>query len=161
MVHERMSQGKGVKCIKVNGWSTAEMKGKQSSSLEQDTEEMENMERYESGRYEPMLEEFCLVEWKRKSWTSTRSRTAKKEVFEVGIAPLEWRRECRSKQYKIRKVERRLLAKSLRFVQRVQLAASAEQAGGVNGRRRDEAAAKNGYHERSHKENQIKRKNGR
>ena len=45
VVHERMSQGKGVKCTKekkkVKGWSTEEMKGrKPSSSLEEDTEEM-------------------------------------------------------------------------------------------------------------------------
>ena len=35
VVHERMSQGKGVKCTKekktVKGWSTVEMKGKVSS----------------------------------------------------------------------------------------------------------------------------------
>ena len=60
-----------------------------------------------------------------------------------------------------KKVVRRLLGKYLRLVLRVQLAASAKQAGGVNGRRRDEAAAKNGDYERSCKENQIKRKHGR
>ena len=41
------------------------------------------------------------------------------------------------------KVERRPLGKNLRFVQRVQPAASAKQAGGVNKKGRDEAAAKN------------------
>ena len=41
-----------------------------------------------------------------------------------------------------KKVERRLLGKNLRLVQRAQLAAAAKQAGGVGGRRRDEAAAK-------------------
>ena len=39
-----MNACKGVKCIKekkeVKGWSTEEMKGKPSSSLEEDTEEM-------------------------------------------------------------------------------------------------------------------------
>ena len=59
-----------------------------------------------------------------------------------------------------KKVERRLLGKNCLFVLRIQFAASAKQAGGVDGRRGDEAAAKNGYHERSDKENQIKRKNG-
>ena len=38
---------------------------------------------------------------------------------------------------------RRLLGKNLHLVQRVQLAAAATQAGGVSGRRRDEAEAKN------------------
>ena len=44
-----------------------------------------------------------------------------------------------------KKVQRRLLGKNLCLVQsqRVPLAASAMQGGGVNGRRRDEAAAKN------------------
>ena len=51
-----------------------------------------------------------------------------------------------------------MLGKNLRFVQRVQLAASAKQAGGVNGRRRDEAAAKNVFYEGFDSENQIKRK---
>ena len=53
-----------------------------------------------------------------------------------------------------------MLGKNFLLFQRVQLAATAKQAGGVDGRRGDEAAAKNGYHERSEKENQIKRKNG-
>ena len=53
-------------------------------------------------------------------------------------------------------MERRLLGKNLRFVQRVQLAASAKQAGGVNGRRRDEAAAMNEDYEGFDEEDQIK-----
>ena len=44
LVHERMSQGKEVKCTKekkkVKGWSSEEMKGKPNSSLEEDTEEL-------------------------------------------------------------------------------------------------------------------------
>ena len=44
LVHERMSDGKGVKCTKeektVKGLSTVEMRGKPSSSLEEDTQEM-------------------------------------------------------------------------------------------------------------------------
>ena len=50
-----------------------------------------------------------------------------------------------------KKVQRGLLGKNFLFVQRIQLAASAVQAGGVNG---DAAAAKNDDHERSDKENQ-------
>ena len=60
------------------------------------------------------------------------------------------------------KVEIRLLGNNLRFVQRIQLAATAKQAGGVGGRRRRvEAAAKNEDYEGSDNENQIKRKSGR
>ena len=58
------------------------------------------------------------------------------------------------------KVVSRLLGKNFILVYRIQLAAFAKQAGGVNRRGGDEAAAKDGYHERSDKENQIKRKDG-
>ena len=54
------------------------------------------------------------------------------------------------------KVVRRLRSENFLFVWRIQLAASAKQAGGVNGRRRDEAAAMNGSHGRSDEEDQIK-----
>ena len=60
-----------------------------------------------------------------------------------------------------KKMERRVLGKNLRFIQRVQLAADAKQAGGVNGRRRDEAVAKDENYEGFDAENQIKRKTGR
>ena len=74
------------------------------------------------------------------------------------------RMEDGTRQHEIQnmEVERRLLVKKFLVFWRIQLAASAKQAGGVNRRRRDEAAAKNGDYERSDKENQInKRKNGR
>ena len=77
---------------------------------------------------------------------------SKREAYKGRGAPLEWRRVCRSKKYRIRKWWRRLPGKNLRFVQRVKLAASAKQAGGVNGGARDEAAAKNENYERSDEE---------
>ena len=55
-------------------------------------------------------------------------------------------------------MERRLLGENFLLVQRIQFAASAEQSGGANRRRGDETTAKDGYHERSDQENQIKRK---
>ena len=59
------------------------------------------------------------------------------------------------------KVVRILLGKNHRLVQSVQPAASAKQAGGVNGRKRDEAAGKNEYYEGFDEvKKQIKRKNG-
>ena len=57
-------------------------------------------------------------------------------------------------------VVRKLLGKNLRFV-RVQLAATAKQARGFGGRRRDDTAAKNEEYEGFDEENQIKMKNGR
>ena len=60
-----------------------------------------------------------------------------------------------------KKVEPKIAGQEFVLVERVQLAASAMQAGGVNGRRRDEAAAKNDDYEKSDKENIVQRKNGR
>ena len=57
-----------------------------------------------------------------------------------------------------KKEERRLLGKNLRLVQRISFAASAKQAGRVNGRRTGEAAAKNEDYEGFDEEDQIKRK---
>ena len=68
---------------------------------------------------------------------------------------------ARKQEIQKKNVMRRLLSKNFLPVQRIQLAASAKEAGRADGRGRDEAAAKNGNHERSDKENQIKRKNGR
>ena len=83
-----------------------------------------------------------------------------REAFKGRSAPLECKRVRKNKKYSISKVVRRLPGKILLLVWTIQLAASAKQAGGVNGRRGEEAAAKNGYHERSDEENQIKRKGG-
>ena len=57
-------------------------------------------------------------------------------------------------------MERRLLGRNLRFVLRVQPAASAKHAGRFDGRRRDEAAEKNLDYGGSDEEDQIKRKDG-
>ena len=94
-----------------------------------------------------------LKEWKTKSWTSTKQeRGLQRQRRAAGVEPGAQKQEIQNK-----KVERRLLGKNLRFVQRVQLAATAKQAGGVKGRRRDEAAAKNEDYETSDKENLIKK----
>ena len=90
-----------------------------------------------------------------------KGEESKKEAFEGRGAPLDWRGVRKNKKYRRKKVMRRLLGKNFLFVQRIQLPASAKQAGGVNGRGRDEAAAKNDDYERSDEENQIKRKKGR
>ena len=92
---------------------------------------------------------------------------SKGEAYKGRGAPLELRRVRRSKKYRIRKRGgggrggRRRLGKNLRHVQRVQLAASEKQAGGVNGRRRDGAAAQNEDYEGFDEENQVRKKNGR
>ena len=60
------------------------------------------------------------------------------EVFEGRGAPLEWRRVRRSQKYIMSKWTEDCWARSFAFVQRVQLAATATQAGGVGGRRREQ-----------------------
>ena len=73
---------------------------------------------------------------------------------------LEWRRVRKNKKIQNKKVERRPLGANFLLAWRKQLAASAQQVGGVNRRGGDEAAAKGRYHERHDEENQIKRKDG-
>ena len=100
----------------------------------------------------PPQEEDVLVKY--------RKEESKREAWRGGSAPLEWRRVPKNKKYRIRCRED-CWASNFLFVHWKQLAASAKQAGGLNGRRRDQATAKNCDYERSDKENRIKRKNGR
>ena len=100
-----MSQGEKVKCTKVKkkvkGWSTEEMKDKQSFEI--DTEEMIKLKKYESGRGGSMLEE-CLAErMEEKVLDKYNVENSKREAFKGRGAPLEWRRVRRSKKDKIRK----------------------------------------------------------
>ena len=58
------------------------------------------MERSEPERNElTYAERIWLKEWKRKSWTSTRSKRAKERPSEVEVPPLEWRRVCEIRQW--------------------------------------------------------------
>ena len=82
------------------------MKEKANSLLEEDTEEMKTwrgMGQDEMGR---------------------QKRSFQRQKRSV----LEWRRVRRSKKKQNKKVERRLLGQNLHLVQRIQLAAAAEQA---------------------------------
>ena len=94
-----------------------------------------------------------------KFWTSSRLRTVKERRLEAE-APAGVEIGAQKQEILNKEVECRLLGKNLCFFQRVQLAATGKQAG-VDGRRIDEAAAKNEDYEGSDKENQIKRKNVR
>ena len=94
-----------------------------------------------------------LKEWRKKSWTSTGSNKAKERLSEVEV-PLGMEEGTQKQEIQNKKVEGKIAGQELQRRESNQ--------GGVNGRRRrDEAAAKNGNHERSDKENKIKRKNGR
>ena len=75
VVHERMSQGRGVKGLKekkkVPGWSVEEMREKPNLVVEEDTEEMRKSRGLSQRNGPTYAERIRLKEWKRKSWTST------------------------------------------------------------------------------------------
>ena len=96
------------------------MKDKPSSLLEEDTEEMRKWRDMNQEEFEQNAVRNWRKEWRWKFWTSTRLRTAK------GSAGTEACSQMQEIQNK--KVERRLLGKNLRLVQRIQPAASAKHA---------------------------------
>ena len=89
VVQERMSQGKGVKGLKekykVQGWSIEEMTEKPNVAVVEDTEETSEMEKFELERNGLLAGRFWRKEWKRKSWTSFRSKKAKERPSEVEV----------------------------------------------------------------------------
>ena len=91
VVHERMSQGKGVKGFKekrkVSGWSMEEMREKPNIALEIDTERNEKMERSEPERNGPMLEEFGWKNGGGSDGARTKSKKAKKRLSEEEVLP--------------------------------------------------------------------------
>ena len=96
VLQERRSQGKRVKKGEgserekkiVPGWSVEDMKEKPNIAVEeQDTEEMRKWRGLSQSEMDPLLEEFWREEWKRKSWTSRRSKRAKERPSEVGVPP--------------------------------------------------------------------------
>ena len=117
------------------------MKDKENSLVETDTEELR--------KWRGMSQEEINQCWKNLAerieeevLDKYKVEESKREAFKGRGAPLEWRRVRGSKKYRIKEWRRRLLGKSLLFVQREKSTAFAKQAGGVGGRRRDEAAAK-------------------
>ena len=117
VAHERVSQGEKARGTKeekkVKVWSAEEMKDLPTSSLEEDTEdmstwrslnqeEMDHAGRILAGRMEVKFEGSC-----------------KREACRGRGFPLEWRRVRRSKNKQVTNVERRLLGKNLRLVQRI------------------------------------------
>ena len=129
VVHERMSQGDEVRGAqvknKVKGWSTEEMKDKTRSQLEDDTGEMMN--------WRSMSQENMDQCWKKlaeknggRGFGQVQGRGQQKrglprQPFWNGGA-------CEKQEVQNTKVERRLLGKNLRSVQRIQPAASAKHA---------------------------------
>ena len=71
--------------------------------------------------------------------------------LEAEVTPWNGVEYAKTRDTKLESGERRLLGKNFLPVQRIQIAASAKQAGGANRRGGDEAAAKDGYYERSDK----------
>ena len=162
VVNERMSQGERVKNPKVKkkvpGWSIEEMKERTNFAEEEDTEEMK--------RWRSLIQigmDRCwkkLVERMEEEVLEYKVEESKRGAFKGRGNTLEWRTVRKNKRYKIRKWREDCWARIFLFVQRIQHAASAKQAGGVNRRGGDEAAAKDDNHERSDEEDQIERKDG-
>ena len=105
VVHERMSQGRGVKCTKekkiVKRWSNEEKKGKPSSSSVEDTEEMRKWRGPKDEIHQcwtnlaERMEEEVLDKYKVED--------SKREAYKGRGAPLQWRRVRRSKKYRMGK----------------------------------------------------------
>ena len=137
---------KDTKEKKVPSWSIEEMKERQNTAVEEDTEEMKRWRSLNQSEMDlcwknlaERMEEEVLDKYKVEE--------SKRGSFKGRGDPLELRKVSKNKRYKIRKVERRLLGNNFLLVQRIQFAVFAKQAEGVNKRGGDEAAAKDGYHE--------------
>ena len=142
-MHERMSQGTGVKGVsekkKMPGWSIGEMKEKLSVAEEDAGEvtkcsglsesEMDQSWKKLAGRMEEDVLDKYNVEESNKEVTNGRS------------ASLGWRRVRKNKTYRMKEWREDCWSRIL-SVWRIQLAASAKQAGGVNGRRREDLIRK-------------------
>ena len=125
LVHERTSQGKGVKCTKekkiVKGWSTVEMKGKPSSSLEEDTEEMRKWRGMSQGEmnqcWKNLAERMEVEVLEKYKVDDSKIKASQRQRLPAGMEACVQKR----KKYKIgRWREGWLLGKNLRFVQRVE-----------------------------------------
>ena len=121
VVHERMSQGQGVKSIKgkmkVIGWSPEEMREKPNIALEEDTEEMRKWKGLSQSEMDQCWKKLA-ERMEEEVLDKYNVEECKREAFRGRGAPLEWRRVRKNKKYRIKKVERRLLGKNFLFVQR-------------------------------------------
>ena len=127
VVHGRMSQGEQTRGTsakkKVKGWSTEEMKDKQSSSWEEDIEGVIDRRSMRQEEMDQCWKEFS-EKMEEEVLDTCKVEDSKRDAYRGSV--LEWRRVRRSGKYRIRKVGRRLLGKNLRLVQRVQFAVSAK-----------------------------------
>ena len=117
VVHERMSQGIGVKGFReekrVSGWSTEEMKGKPSSSLEEDTEEMRKWRGMSQDEMDQCWKNLADKNGRGSSDQVRSRRKQKKRLSEVAV--LFWNGEGLVKKQEM-KVVRRLLGNNFLFV---------------------------------------------
>ena len=156
VVHERMSQGKWVKGFKekkkVSGWSMEEMRRKPNVAVEVDAEEMRKWRGVSQSEMDQCWKNLA-DRMEEEGLNKYKVEDSKKRGFQRCSSGKE--KGAQKQEIQSKKVVRRLLGKKFLFVWRIQLAPSAEQAGGVNGRGRDEAAAKNGDYERSDKDSEL------
>ena len=126
-VHERMGQGNKVTGAKgnkkVKGWSTEEVKDKQNISLEEDTEEMCTWRGLSQNEVDQCWKKLA-EKWKRKFWTSTRSKKAKEWPSEREVP--RWNGDgCAKTRNTEKESGAKIPGQKFFLVERIQLAASA------------------------------------
>ena len=106
VVHERMSQGKGVKGLKekkkVPGWSVEEMKEKPNIAVVEDTEEMRKWRGLSLSEMD-LCRKNLAERMKEEVLDKCKVEESKREAFRGGCAPLKWRTVRKNKKYRKRK----------------------------------------------------------
>ena len=106
VVHERMSQCKGVKGFKekrkVSGWSMEEMRETANIALEIDTEEMRKWRGLSQSEMDQCLKNLA-GRMEEEVMGKDKVEESKKEAFRGRGAPLEWRRVRENEKDRIRK----------------------------------------------------------
>ena len=115
VVHERMSQGKGVKGFKekkkVSGWSLEEMREKPNIAVEVDTEEMRKWRGLTQSEMD-LCWKHLAERMEEEVLSKYEVEESKKEAFRGGGAPPGMEKGAQKQQLQNKKVVRRLLGKN-------------------------------------------------
>ena len=122
------------------------MKERPNIAVEEDTKEMKRWRGLSQRMEEEVLDKYKVEESKKGAFKGRGDPRNGKEAAEARNIILESGEKTAGQEFFL--------------VERIQFTAFAKQAGGASRRGGDEAAAKDGHHEISDKENQTKRKDG-
>ena len=132
VVHERMSQGGGVRGPKekkrVPGWFTGEIKEKPNIDTVGDAEELEKWRCCNQSEMDLCWKNLA-ERMEKEVLDKNKVEESKEEAFRGRGASLEWRRVRENKRYRIRKWREDCWARIFSLFWRIQLAASSKQAG--------------------------------